>query len=170
MSNVGLELGLKAHGVELLRAPVGDRHVADMMSEHGAALGGEKSGHIIFGQLASTGDGILTALQVAGVMHELARPLSALADQIEEFPQRLVNVHVWRRRGWRTQPDLWAAVHRAEERLGSEGRILVRASGTERIIRVMAEGPNAALLDELVGEIASVIHEKMGAPQGAEAG
>jgi phosphoglucosamine mutase len=169
MSNVGLELGLKAHGVELLRAPVGDRHVADMMAQQGAKLGGEKSGHIIFGRLASTGDGILTALQVAGVMHQLGQPLSLLADQIEEFPQRLVNVPVWRRRGWRTQPDLWAAVHRAEERLGGEGRILVRASGTERIIRVMAEGPDAGLLDELVGEIAGIIREQMGAPPGETA-
>lgn len=164
MSNLGLEAGLKGHGVELLRTPVGDRHVADRMRETGAALGGEKSGHIIFGRLASTGDGILTAIQVATLMRLLDRPLSALADQIEEFPQRLVNVPVWRRRGWRDQPDLWAAVRRGEQRLGDDGRILVRASGTERIIRVMAEGPDLAVLDEVVAEIAGVIEEKMGPP------
>src|SRR5262249_45105012 len=138
MSNLGLELGLRAHGIRLLRAPVGDRHVADMMAAHGAALGGEKSGHIIFRRFATTGDGILTTLQVAEMMKRSGRPLSELSDQIDEFPQKLVNVPVWRRRGWRTQPDLWAAIRRAEERLGDEGRILVRASGTERIIRVMA--------------------------------
>ncbi len=162
MSNVGLELGLRAHGIRLLRAPVGDRHVAELMAREGAALGGEKSGHIIFARLATTGDGILTSLQLAAVMRRLGKPLSVLAAQIEEFPQRLVNVPVWRRRGWRTEPDLWAAVRRAEERLGSEGRILVRASGTERVIRVMAEGPDPAVLDELVGEIAGVIRERMG--------
>jgi phosphoglucosamine mutase len=164
MSNLGLEAGLRARDVRLLRAPVGDRHVVDMMRQTGASLGGEKSGHIIFGQLATTGDGILTTLQLAGLMRQLDRPLSTLADQVEEFPQRLVNVPVYRRRGWREQPDLWSAVRRAEERLGGDGRVLVRASGTERMIRVMAEGPDAAVLDQIVGDIATVIREKMGAP------
>ncbi|MBI3910241.1 MAG: phosphoglucosamine mutase [Armatimonadetes bacterium] len=164
MSNLGLEVGLARHGIELLRAPVGDRHVADLMLSSGAALGGEKSGHIIFHQHATTGDGILTLLQVAGLMVRTGRRLSELASQVEEFPQRLVNVPVWRRRGWREQPDLWRAVRRGEERLGGRGRILVRASGTERMIRVMAEGPDAAEIAEIVDEIAAVIRERMGAP------
>src|SRR5207237_9942752 len=88
MSNRGLELGLRERGIRLLRAPVGDRHVADMMAAKGAALGGEKSGHIIFSRFATTGDGILTALQVAAVVQRSGRPLSGLAAQIEEFPRR----------------------------------------------------------------------------------
>ena len=142
MSNVGLERGLADRGIHLLRAAVGDRHVAQMMRDSGAALGGEKSGHIIFSTLATTGDGILTFLQVAALVKQSGRPLSELAGQIREYPQVLVNVPVWRRRGWRVQPDLWEAVRAAESRLGDRGRILVRASGTERIIRVMAEGPD----------------------------
>lgn len=164
MSNVGLERGLAEHGVHLLRAPVGDRHVADMMREKGAALGGEKSGHIIFAHLATTGDGILTFLQVAGLMHSAGRRLSDLAGQIQEYPQLLVNVPVWRRRGWRDQPDLWQAVRASEARLGERGRILVRASGTERIIRVMAEGPDTEEVREIVEGVAAVIREKMGSP------
>jgi phosphoglucosamine mutase len=164
MSNVGLETGLAAHGVRLLRAPVGDRHVADLMRESGAALGGEKSGHIIFSRLATTGDGILTFLQVAALAAGSGRPLSELSNQIREFPQVLVNVPVWRRRGWRDQPDLWQAVREAEGELGDSGRILVRASGTERIIRVMAEGPEEGMVREVVDRVATVVRDKMGSP------
>lgn len=169
MSNVGLERGLKDHGIRLLRAAVGDRHVAQMMQETGAALGGEKSGHIIFSNLATTGDGILTFLQVAALMRQSGQSLSALAAQIQEYPQLLVNVPVWRRRGWRDQPDLWKAVREAESRLGDRGRILVRASGTERIIRVMAEGPHEDEVNEIVHSVAAVIRDTMGSPPpGAE--
>jgi phosphoglucosamine mutase len=168
MSNVGLERGLADRGIRLLRAPVGDRHVADMMRQSGAALGGEKSGHIIFAGLHTTGDGILTFLQVAGLIHRTGRPLSELAAQIREYPQILVNVPVWRRRGWRDQADLWTAVREAERRLGDRGRMLVRASGTERIIRVMAEGPDEGEIRELVDRVAAVIRDNMGsAPPGA---
>jgi phosphoglucosamine mutase len=167
MSNIGLETGLSERGIRLLRAPVGDRHVAEKMRESGAALGGEKSGHIIFSRLATTGDGILTFLQVAGLVAASGRSLSELANQIREYPQVLVNVRVWRRRGWRDQPDLWAAVREAEAQLGARGRILVRASGTERIIRVMAEGPEQDEVEEIVDRVATVVREKMGsAPVG----
>jgi len=161
---VGLERGLGERGVRLLRAPVGDRYVADLMRETGAALGGEKSGHIIFSRLHTTGDGILTFLQVAALMRESGQPLSALAGQIREYPQVLVNVPVWRRRGWREQPDLWQAVREAESRLDGRGRILVRASGTERIIRVMAEGPEEGEIREIVERVAAVVRVKMGGP------
>jgi phosphoglucosamine mutase len=90
--------------------------------------------------------------------------LSELAAAIPELPQKLVNVPVYRRRGWREQPDLWEAVRMGESELGDRGRILVRASGTERIIRVMAEGPDQAQLDRIVGQIAGVIQDKMGQP------
>lgn len=164
MSNVGLERGLADQGIRLLRAPVGDRHVAERMLSEGAALGGEKSGHILFAKWHTTGDGLLTFLHVAGLMKQSGQPLSALAGQITEYPQVLVNVKVWRRRGWRTQPDLWAAVRAAEERLGERGRILVRASGTERLIRVMAEGPDAAEVQEIVDQVAGIVRETMGSP------
>jgi phosphoglucosamine mutase len=164
MSNVGLERGLGDHGVRLHRAPVGDRHVADLMQKTGAALGGEKSGHIIFSNIASTGDGILTFLQVAGLVRQSGRNLSELAGQIQEYPQVLVNVPVWRRRGWRDQPDLWNAVREAEARFGDRGRILVRASGTERIIRVMAEGPDHDEVEAVVATVAAVVRDKMGSP------
>jgi len=162
MSNVGLETGLAERGVRLLRAPVGDRHVADLMRAAGAALGGEKSGHVIFSQLATTGDAILTFIQVAALLAESGRPLSELAAQITEYPQVLVNVPVHRRRGWREQPDLWAAVRAAEAQLGGRGRVLVRASGTERLLRVMAEGPDEAEIRTLVDGIAGVIRDRMG--------
>jgi len=164
MSNIGLERGLEERGIKLHRASVGDRFVAETMRETGSALGGEKSGHIIFSRLATTGDGILTFLQVAGLMQQSGRPLSELSSQIREYPQLLVNVPVWRRRGWRVQPDLWDAVRAAEARLGNQGRILVRASGTERLIRVMAEGPDDAQVHEVVESIASVVRDKMGSP------
>jgi phosphoglucosamine mutase len=162
MSNMGLELGLQRHGIQLHRAPVGDRHVADQMRALRAGLGGEKSGHILFARHSTTGDGIITMLQVAGLLREMGRPLSELADQFEELPQRLVNVPVFRRRGWRTNEALQGAIRGAEERLHGHGRVLVRASGTERIIRVMAEGADLHELDEVVGQIASVIRDTMG--------
>lgn len=167
MSNLGLEAGLQQAGIRLLRADVGDRNVADMMSISGAALGGEKSGHIIFGDRHTTGDGIFTFIQVADLMQRTGRKLSDLAAQIQEYPQLLVNVPVWRRRGWRVQPELWQAVRRAEEQLGGGGRILVRASGTERIIRVMAEAEDEDLVHRVVADVAGVIRETMGDPPAA---
>jgi phosphoglucosamine mutase len=161
---MGLEIALRDAGIRMHRAAVGDRHVADMMRETGAGIGGEKSGHLIFSRHSITGDGMVTALQVAALIRDSGRRLSELAAAIEELPQKLVNVPVHRRRGWRDQPDLWAAVREGESELGGSGRILVRASGTERIIRVMAEGPDQDQLDRIVGQIASVINEKMGQP------
>jgi phosphoglucosamine mutase len=164
MSNVGLERGLADNGIKLLRAPVGDRYVVEMMREWGAGLGGEKSGHIIFADRHTTGDGIFTFLQVAGVVQLSGRTLGELADQIQEYPQLLVNVPVWRRRGWRVQPELWDAVRAAQAQLGERGRILVRASGTERLIRVMAEGPDQNEVHDLVHGVAAVITRTMGSP------
>jgi phosphoglucosamine mutase len=164
MSNMGLEIALRGSGITVHRAPVGDRHVADMMRQTGAGIGGEKSGHLLFSRHGVTGDGMVTALQVASLIRDTGGTLSDLASAIEELPQKLVNVPVYRRRGWRTQPDLWDAVRCGEAELGDNGRILVRASGTERIIRVMAEGPEQSQLDRIVGQIATVIHDKMGQP------
>lgn len=162
MSNIGLELALKQEGVELVRASVGDRYVSEEMRRRGAMLGGEKSGHIIFGEHTATGDGMITALQVLNVMIETGKPLSELAGVMEEYPQLLVNVPVHDRTGWEMNPDIREAVRLGEERLTGHGRVLVRASGTEKLIRVMAEGPDMDELRSVVHDICEVVKGSLG--------
>lgn len=142
MSNIGLEQFLGSIGVTFLRTPVGDRHVAARMRETGAAIGGEKSGHIVFSRYATTGDGLVTLLRVLTVMSDTGRRLSELGDLVREYPQRLVGVPVSRREGWERDPGVAAAIRDGERRLEGRGRLLVRASGTENLVRVMAEGPD----------------------------
>jgi len=162
MSNMGLELALKQAGVALLRAPVGDRYVGEEMRRVGAALGGEKSGHICFAQHSTTGDGLITLLQVLHVMCSTGKPLSELADQVTELPQILVNVPVSTKDGWDQVPEIASAIARAEAALSGRGRVLVRPSGTERLIRVMAEGPDEAELKRLVEHIADAVRRTLG--------
>ncbi len=162
MSNIGLELALKQEGIELARAAVGDRYVSEEMRRRGAMLGGEKSGHIIFGEHTTTGDGMITALQVLNVMIETGKPLSELADVMEEYPQLLENVPVRDRTGWETNPDIREAIRRGEERLAGHGRVLVRASGTEKLIRVMAEGPDMDELRSVAHDICEVVRGALG--------
>jgi len=161
MSNIGLEIALNNAGVDLIRTPVGDRCVSEEMRRSGAAIGGEKSGHIIFSEHATTGDGIITALQVLQIMRETGRRLSDLASVMEEFPQILLNVRVKERTGWDRIPELQAAIADVERRLLGRGRILVRASGTEKLIRVMAEGPDQKELESLTEQVASVVRAKL---------
>jgi phosphoglucosamine mutase len=142
MSNIGLERFLGSIGVTFLRTPVGDRYVAARMRETGAAIGGEKSGHIVFSRFATTGDGLVTLFRVLTAMSDTGRRLSELADLMEEYPQRLVGVPVSRREGWERDPRVAAAIREGEKRLEGRGRLLVRASGTENLVRVMAEGPD----------------------------
>ena len=162
MSNIGLEIALARENVRLHRTQVGDRYVSDEMRKTGAILGGEKSGHVIFSEHSTTGDGMVTALQVLGIMLETGKSLSDLASQMEEFPQLLVSVRVKDKSGWEKVPEIKSAIADAEKRLAGRGRVLVRASGTERLIRVMAEGPDQAELEELVGEVCTVIKRKLG--------
>ncbi|HUV03885.1 MAG TPA: phosphoglucosamine mutase [Armatimonadota bacterium] len=157
MSNIGLELALARDDIALLRTQVGDRYVSDEMRRTGAAIGGEKSGHIIFAEHATTGDGMVTALQILDIMLETGKPLSELAAQMEEFPQLLINVPVKKKDGWDAVPEIVSAVKAGEERLSGRGRVFVRASGTERLIRVMAEGPDLAELEEITGDICSAV-------------
>ena len=161
MSNIGLELALAQDSITLLRTQVGDRYVSDEMRRTGAVIGGEKSGHVIFAEHSTTGDGMVTALQMLGVMLETGKPLSELAAQMEEFPQLLINVPVKKKDGWDTVSEILSAVKAGEERLSGRGRVFVRASGTARLIRVMAEGPDLAELQEITGEICSAVKKAL---------
>lgn len=163
MSNLGLEQALSRHGIRLLRAAVGDRYVSEEMARAGAVVGGEKSGHILFSDLTTTGDGLLTALQILRICRESDRPLADWADEMEELPQKLVNVMVREKNGWRDVPAIAAALTDAEEKLEGRGRIFVRPSGTEKMIRVMAEGPDQDEVNALVAQVADAIRADRGA-------
>ncbi len=161
MSNLGLEKFLERQGIRLLRTRVGDRYVVEQMLEGGFNIGGEQSGHVIFLDFNTTGDGPITAVQVLSLMKSSGSALSKLAGRIKLFPQVLLNVEVEKRHDIRTIPEIEAAVTKAEEKLGSRGRVLVRASGTEPKIRVMLEGEDEKLITKLGKDIAKVIKEKM---------
>ncbi len=157
MSNLGLEILLRKHGIRVLKAKVGDRYVLEEMQKGDFNLGGEQSGHVIFGEYSTTGDGILTAVQLLSVLARGSRPLSELAAQMQRLPQWLENVRVKSKEGWDTNPAIAAAIRGAEERLGDLGRVLVRPSGTEPLIRVMLEGPSLESIRAMAGEIKEVI-------------
>jgi phosphoglucosamine mutase len=151
MSNGGLERALATAGVRMLRTPVGDRHVLAAMEEADAVLGGEQSGHIIFRDRTSTGDGMLTAIELLNTVQDAGgASLAELVDQIPRLPQVMLNSAVRRRDAWRDDPVFAAAVATAEEQLAGRGRILVRPSGTEPLIRIMVEGD----AEEEIGAIA----------------
>ena len=162
MSNMGLEAALSASGLTLLRTAVGDRYVSEVMRRDGHVLGGEKSGHLIFGHLTTTGDGLLTALQVLKVMRETGRTLSALSDQMTEYPQVLLGVRVRDRQTWQSDQDIQKCIADAEAQLSGRGRVNVRASGTEKLVRVMAEGPDQAEIDALAKGIIALVRERVG--------
>jgi phosphoglucosamine mutase len=161
MSNIGLELFLKKAGITLVRTKVGDRYVVEMMQKQGYNFGGEQSGHIIFLDYNTTGDGPITVVQVLNLMKAKDLPLSRLAARIKLFPQVLINVEVEKRQDIRVFPRIEKAVKDAEERLSGKGRVLVRPSGTEPKIRVMLEGEDRKLITRLGKDIARVIKESM---------
>lgn len=164
MSNVGLEIALHQAGIVLERTRVGDRYVLERMRELGANLGGEQSGHIIYLDHATTGDGSITAIQLTNVMMETGKPLSALAAPIERFPQVLRNVSVADRHGLAAEPAIQKAIADAERLLAGRGRILVRPSGTEPIVRVMVEAEDPAEAESVAVHLVSVIERVLGAP------
>lgn len=161
-SNLGLIQAYKQHEADVIITANGDRYVLEAMKKHDLVLGGEQSGHIIFLDKNSTGDGILTALQLIAVVAKTKQPLSKLAAQMERFPQVLKNVRVHKKEGWESNSKIKAAITQAEEELKERGRIFVRASGTEPLIRVMAEGPDEKELHQLVGMVVEVIQAEQG--------
>lgn len=163
MSNFGLGVALRELGIRTVAAPVGDRYVLERMRQEGAALGGEASGHVIFLDHHTTGDGIITALQLLVAMRRAGRPLSELAGALRMYPQKLVNVTVARRPPLDTVPEITAAIREAEAELGDRGRVLVRYSGTQPMCRVMVEGPDDAIVDRLTRRLAETVQAALGA-------
>jgi phosphoglucosamine mutase len=163
MSNIGLEIALRDLGIEMLRCPVGDKYVMEEMMRRDLAIGGEQSGHIIFMDTLFTGDGIVTALNVLRVMAETGRSLADLAAGYRAFPQVLRNVRVREKRDWKTVPAIADAVARVETRLAGRGRLLVRYSGTEPLLRVMIEGEHDGEIAAWAGEIADAVTVALGA-------
>ena len=162
MSNLGLERALASHGIQMIRTPVGDKYVLEEMIRRGAVLGGEQSGHIIFHQYATTGDGMLTALRVFEVMIASGQSLDALTAELQIYPQRLVNVRVRERKPLDQLPGVTDEIRAAESSFGDAGRVLVRFSGTEPLARVMVEGPDLARVEEFAQRIAARIQADLG--------
>jgi phosphoglucosamine mutase len=159
MSNLGLELALEKRGVEFLRAAVGDRNVLAMLKDRGGELGGETSGHVIDLSTSTTGDGLVTALRVLHVMTTTGKPLSELAAEMAIFPQVMINVSADRDLDLTSSPEVVDAVARVEEQMAGRGRVVLRASGTEPVIRVMVEGENAEAVNDAAEEIANRVRE-----------
>ncbi|MDI7247629.1 MAG: phosphoglucosamine mutase [Bacillota bacterium] len=161
-SNLGLVKAFEREGGSVVLTKAGDRYVLEEMRRTGIILGGEQSGHIIFLDRSTTGDGAITALALLCVVRETMQPLSALASWMQTFPQVLVNVRVRDKNGLSGNRAIDEAVARATERLGDDGRIFVRPSGTEPLVRVLGEGPDRASLEQVVGDVARAISEALG--------
>jgi phosphoglucosamine mutase len=154
MSNMGLERALEAAGGKLCRTAVGDRYVVEEMRRSGLSFGGEQSGHLIFLDHATTGDGIVAALQVLAIIVGEGRPLSELATVMDRVPQLVESVKLPKRRPLEEMPRLSERIAAIERQLGKEGRVLVRWSGTEPKLRLMVEGPDQQALESLLQEMA----------------
>jgi len=159
MTNMGLELALEAGGLRLARAKVGDRYVKELMVAEGWSLGGESSGHIICGDLSTTGDGVIAALQVLAAVRASGKTLDALASGFNPLPQVLVNVRISKGFDLTAHPTIGEACRRVESELEGRGRLLLRPSGTEPVIRVMVEGDNSVAIDALAGQVAEAIRQ-----------
>jgi phosphoglucosamine mutase len=167
MANLGFRQAMAAHGVRMVETRVGDRYVLEAMEAEGAVLGGEQSGHVVFADLATTGDGILSGLVLLDVMARSRRPLSELAAVVTKLPQVLRNVRVADRAGLEAAKSFWAEVAAVEAELGDDGRVLVRPSGTEPVVRVMVEAPTAEAAESYTGRLAAALTDALGsAPTG----
>jgi phosphoglucosamine mutase len=164
MSNMGLELALRPLGIQLVRTEVGDRYVVERMLRDGYNLGGEQSGHIVFLDHNTTGDGAMTCLQVLALMVEKSKPLSELKAVMNRLPQVLVNVRVKEKRDFNRMPRVSRAISAVEQELSGRGRALIRYSGTELLARVMLEGEDDARIRLLAQEIADAIGAEIGVP------
>jgi phosphoglucosamine mutase len=162
MSNFGLELAMAKAGINLVRTPVGDRYILELMMAEGYNLGGEQSGHLIFLDHNTTGDGLISALQVLSLMKRTGRPLSDLARCMTAVPQVLLGVPVKQKPDLSTLPDVQSAIKAAEVKLNGTGRILVRYSGTEPLLRIMVEGEQDAIIRSVADDLVGVIRTCLG--------
>ena len=162
MSNLGLEKALEHEGITMLRTPVGDKYVLEEMERRGAVLGGEQSGHVIFREYATTGDGMLTALRIFEIAASTGKTLDALSEGLEIYPQKLVNVRVKERRPLDQMAKVNAEIAACNQAFDSCGRVLVRFSGTEPLARVMVEGPDLPRVEEFSRRIADAIRAEIG--------
>ena len=163
MANLGLTRALASRGIEVMVTPVGDRHVLAAMEDHDLVLGGEQSGHIIASRHSVTGDGPLVGILLLDAMARAGVPLGELASVVTKYPQVLVNVRVLDREGLDAADSFWAAVEAAEVALGGEGRVLVRPSGTEPVVRVMVEAPTAEIAADTAESLAAALRDALGA-------
>jgi phosphoglucosamine mutase len=161
MSNLGLRLAMAQHGIRLLETAVGDRYVLEAIAEHGLALGGEQSGHIVFRHYSTTGDGLLTGLQLAAEVVRSGRSLAELATVMTVYPQVLTNVPGVDLSRLDSDAEVGAAVRSVEARLGDTGRVLLRPSGTEPLVRVMVEAADAAAAEAFAAELAGVVRDRL---------
>jgi phosphoglucosamine mutase len=162
MSNIGLELALGESRISLVRCQVGDKYVMEELLKRDLSLGGEQSGHIIFTEYLFTGDGLVTALSVLRVMRDTGRSLAELASDLTTYPQVLVNVRVKERTDLRQVPEIARVMDRVESQLADHGRLLVRYSGTEPLLRIMLEGRDATEIRTWAGEIADEVKKRLG--------
>ena len=161
MTNLGVELALKELGIEFERANVGDRYVMERLLAKGWVLGGEGSGHMVIRDCTSTGDGIVSALQVMLAIWKSGKTLAEIRQGMSKLPQTMINVRVTKRFNPLEREDIAAALSRAEAELGSDGRVLLRASGTEPLIRVMTEGQDAEVIERIARQLAKVVESSI---------
>ncbi|CUU36492.1 MAG: phosphoglucosamine mutase [Armatimonadetes bacterium] len=161
MSNLGMEKRLQAEGITLLRTKVGDRYVAEAMRAHHALIGGEQSGHLIFAERATTGDGLITMLETLNLALRLQRPFSEIAHPFEPYPQKLVTIPVQDKHAWQTHPEIQAQIARVQALLAGRGRLNIRASGTENAIRIMVEAETPALVDEALQPLVDAVRNAL---------
>ena len=161
MSNLGLHRAMAEHGIRIVETAVGDRYVLEALGEHGLSLGGEQSGHVIMTEFATTGDGILTGLHLVAEMARTGKTLAELASVMTVYPQVLVNVRDVDHHGLASDAPIAAAVSAASERLGNAGRVLLRPSGTEPMVRVMVEAADHTLAEQVASELAEVVRKRL---------
>lgn len=162
MSNMGLEAALRRDSIKMLRAPVGDKYVLEEMQRHGAVLGGEQSGHILFLDRCTTGDGLLTGLVLLDILHRSGQTLSSLTSDLKVFPQVIVNVRVREKKPLEIFPGVQAAIRDAETALHGNGRVVIRYSGTEALARVMIEAESRQAMQHHADRIADAIRAELG--------
>jgi len=161
MSNLGFYKALESHGIHSVPTAVGDRYVVEEMKKNGFNLGGEQSGHIIFLDYNTTGDGLLTGLQLVNIMNSTQKTLSELAGEMKKYPQKLVNVKVTDKHHVTDNEKVKTVIEQVEAEMAGNGRILVRPSGTEPLVRVMAEASTEELCENYVNRIVAVVKEEM---------